>query len=285
MRQRRHTPRHLFWRGVIAGLSDVAMVTGLYPVLPHVGMAISRWRQERPHVGGLARTVCHEWAVAVALSAARPAGFLGLPGKRRRGPRPVILIHGYAMNRANFLPLAARLARAGLGPIVGFEYWSLGKTASAARRLAAFVDEIRAQTGSAEVDLVGHSMGGVVGRYYVSLGGGDGIVRNLITIGSPLRGTEVAPVGLGRPAKELAGGSSLMQRLAAAPAPSWTRITAIWSRADAMVPGAWEARIDGVERILHDGLGHLAMLASREVADEVIARLRGEDGASAVSAA
>jgi pimeloyl-ACP methyl ester carboxylesterase len=272
--KQRHTPRHLFWRGVIAGVSDVAMVTGVYPVLPHVGMTISRWRRDRPSVRALARTVCREWAVAVVMSAARPAGFLGLPGRRRRGPRPIILIHGYAMNRANFLPLSVRLARAGLGPIAGFEYWSLGKTASAARRLAAYVDQVRAATGAAEVDLVGHSMGGVVGRYYVSLGGGDGVVRNLITIGSPLRGTEVAPVGLGRPAKELAGGSSLMQRLAAAPAPSWTRVTAIWSRADAMVPGAWETRIDGIDRIVHDGLGHLSMLASRDVADEVIERLR-----------
>ena len=78
--------------------------------------------------------------------------------------------------RANFLPLAYRLARAGLGPIVGFEYWTLGRTAAAARQLAWFVEHVQNMTGAPQVDVIGHSMGGVVGRYFVQLLGGDGAV-------------------------------------------------------------------------------------------------------------
>src|SRR5262249_36107271 len=185
------------------------------------------------------------------------------------------VVHGYAMNRFNFVVLAARLARAGLGPIVGFEYWTLGKTASAARRLGEFVERVRAETGAVEVDVIGPSMGGVVGRSYVTFGGGAGVVRNLVTIGSPHAGTEVAPVGLGRPAKELFLGSALMQRLAAARRPRHTKLTVIWSRADALVSGPAQVRIDGVDEIVVDDLGHLSMLASRVVADALIARLRG----------
>src|SRR2546423_1801677 len=148
-----------------------------------------------------ARAGAREWGGAVALSAARPCGFLGLPGARVRGPRPIVMVHGYAMNRANFVVLAARLAKAGLGPITGFEYWTLGKTASAARRLGEYIDRVRAETGAAQVDVIGHSMGGVVGRYYVTFGGGDGVVANLVTIGAPHSGTAVAPVGLGRPTR------------------------------------------------------------------------------------
>ncbi|MCA9676519.1 MAG: alpha/beta fold hydrolase, partial [Myxococcales bacterium] len=215
-----------------------------------------------------------EWGVAVALSAARPTGFLGLPGKHGHGPRPIIVVHGYAMNRANFLPLALRLRRAGLGPVLGFEYWTLGKTASAARGLARYVDAVRAATGAAQVDVIGHSMGGVVGRYFVQLGGGDGVVANLITIGAPHAGTDVSAIGLGRPTKELFFGSTLLARLRAAPLPTRTRWTVIWSRSDALVPGARQARVAGVEEIVYDDLGHLSLLASRRVADEVIARLR-----------
>ena len=153
------------------------------------------------------------------MSAVRPAGFLPLPGARNRGPRPIIVLHGYAMNRANFVPLACRLARAGLGPIVGFEYWTLGRTAAAARQLGWFVDQVRAETGAAQVDVIGHSMGGVVGRYYVALGGGDGAVANLVTIGSPHTGTDVSRIGIGHPTRELVLGSKLVQRLAAAPPP------------------------------------------------------------------
>jgi triacylglycerol lipase len=259
---------------VIAALADVAMATGIYPFVPHAAMAASRWRKHRRHPPRPVVAALREWAVAALLSAARPAGFLAMPGGRVAGPRPVILVHGYAMNRANFLPLAARLAKAGLGPILGFEYWTLGRTASAARRLGVYVDEVRAATGADQVDLIGHSMGGVVARYYVQLGGGDGAVRNLITIGSPHAGTDVSAIGIGRPARELFFGSTLLERLRTARLPAQTQITVIWSRNDALVPGARQARLPGVDEIVFDDLGHLSLLCSRRVAAEVITRLR-----------
>jgi len=274
MRQRRHRPRHLAWRGVIAALSDVAMVTGLYPLVPHALLAVSRWKSGKPRPPHGVRTALREWWWSVALSAARPLGFVPLPGHRQRGPRPIIVLHGYAMNRANFLVLSRRLAAAGLGPVLGFEYWSLGKTASAAKRLAEYVEEVRAATEADQVDLIGHSMGGMVARYYVTLLGGDGAVANLITLGSPHAGTDVSAVGIGRPAKELLLGSSLVQRLDAAPPPERTRLTVIWSRADALVPGAHSARVPGASEHVFDELGHVTLLADRRVADLVVERLR-----------
>jgi pimeloyl-ACP methyl ester carboxylesterase len=157
--------------------------------------------------------------------------------------------------------------------VLGFEYWSLGKTASAAKRLAEYIDEVRASSGATEVDVIGHSMGGVVGRYYVQLGGGDGVVRNLITIGSPHAGTDVSAVGIGRPTKELFFGSNLLERLRTAPLPRQTRMTVIRSRSDALVPGARQARILGVEEIVYDDLGHLALLTDERVAAAIIERL------------
>jgi pimeloyl-ACP methyl ester carboxylesterase len=279
--QPRHPARALFWRGVLAAASDVAMVTGVYPLLPAATLAIRR-RRARGGAGpgpGL-RAVLREWALAVVVSAARPAGFFGLPGRSARGPRPIILVHGYAMNRANFLPLAVRLSRAGLGPIVGFEYWTLGKTASAARRLGELVDRVLARTGADAVDIVGHSMGGVVGRYYVTLGGGGDKVANLVTLGSPHLGTDASAIGIGRPIRELLGGSTLLTRLAAAAPPARTRLTVIWSRADALVPGAREARVHGADELVFDDLGHLGLLASRRVAAAIIERLRSGSGRS-----
>src|SRR4051812_45742529 len=214
-----------------------------------------------------------EWGMSAALSACRPAGFYPLPGAHTQGPRPIIVIHGYAMNRANFVPLAFRLGRAGLGPIVGFEYWTLGRTAAAARQLGWFVDLVLDRTDAQQVDIVGHSMGGVVGRYYVALGGGDGPVANLITLGSPHAGTDISRIGVGHPTRELLIGSKLVLRLAAAPSPRHTRVTTIFSRADALVPEQAQAEVVGAERIVYDDLGHVALLGSRRVAREIIARL------------
>lgn len=272
--QRRHSTRHLLWRGGVAAVSQAMMFTGLYPLVPHAYRVMqarakpSRDLGERP-----VRTALSEWAISAALSALRPAGFFRLPGARGKGPRPVILLHGYAMNRANFLPLAYRLARNDLGPIFGFEYWTLGRVAAGARQLGWFVDEVREATGAAEVDLIGHSMGGVVGRYYVQLAGGDRHVRNLVTLGSPHAGTDVSKLGIGHPARELLLGSKLVDRLAAAAPPRHTRITLVWSRGDALVPGAWQQAMPSSEVIMYDDLGHVALLGSRRVAAEIVKRL------------
>src|SRR5678815_1666722 len=189
--QRRHSIRHLAWRSGVAAVSQAMMFSGLYPFVPH---ALRLY--QRRNVGTI-RTALTEWGMAMAVSAVRPVGFFPLPGSRQQGPRPVIVIHGFAMNRANFVPLAFRLARAGLGPIVGFEYWTLGRTAAAARQLSWFVEHVQSMTGSPQVDIIGHSMGGVVGRYYVQLLGGDGAVANLVTIGSPHAGTDISELGVG----------------------------------------------------------------------------------------
>jgi pimeloyl-ACP methyl ester carboxylesterase len=268
--QRRHSLRHLAWRGGVAAISSAMMVSGMYPLLP-----VALRKLQRHEVGSL-KTVLTEWGAAMALSAARPVGFLPLPGARTRGPRPVIVLHGYAMNRANFLLLSYRLARAGLGPIYGFEYWTLGRTAAAARQLGWFVEQVQGATGSPQVDVIGHSMGGVVGRYYVQLLGGDGAVANLVTIGSPHLGTDVSKVGVGHPTRELLIGSKLLTRLAAAPAPRDTRVLTIMSHADHLVPAATHSELDipRAEHIVYDDLGHVALLGSRRVAEDIIRRLK-----------
>jgi len=267
--QRRHSVRHLFWRGGVAAVSQAMMLTGFYPLVPHAW----RYFAKSPCGTRPVRAALGEWAASAALSIARPAGFFKLPGARTNGPRPVIVLHGYAMNRANYLPLAYRMSRAGLGPIFGFEYWTLGRIAAGARQLGWFIDEVRAATGSDQVDVIGHSMGGVVARYYVTFAGGDGVVKNLVTLGSPHGGTDVSAIGIGHPARELFVGSKLVTRLAAAPAPPRTRVTVIWSHADALVPGTRQLAIPGAEILMYEDLGHVALLGSRRVAAAVIERL------------
>lgn len=246
------------------------MVSGVYPLLP---IALRAYQKRNV---GTVKTTLTEWGMSAGLSVVRPAGFLPLPGARQQGPRPVIVLHGYAMNRANFLPLAYRLARAGLGPILGFEYWTLGRTAAAARQLAWFVELVQARTGAPQVDVIGHSMGGVVGRYYVQLLGGDGAVANLVTLGSPHLGTDVSEFGIGHPTRELLVGSKLVQRLAAAPAPQDTRVLTIFSHADALVPAHTQLALDipRAQRVVYDDLGHVALLGSRRVARDIIQRLK-----------
>jgi pimeloyl-ACP methyl ester carboxylesterase len=186
------------------------------------------------------------------------------------------MAHGYMMSRASFFVLARRLSAAGLGPVYGYEYWTMGTVHSAAERLGEFIEQLCEETGSDGVDLIGHSMGGVVSRYFVSLAGGAERVRNVITIGSPHGGATVSHLGIGRPQRELRPGSSLMQRLAAAPIPHSLRPLVIWSTADALVWDHKQAGWPGAEELVFDDLGHVALLYSRRVTERIIEKLRDQ---------
>ena len=48
------------------------------------------------------------------------------------------------------------------------------------------VDDILKRTGCPKVDIVAHSLGGLVARYYMTMGLGPGKVRRLITPEPPI---------------------------------------------------------------------------------------------------
>jgi pimeloyl-ACP methyl ester carboxylesterase len=258
-------------RGVLAFGGNAAMLSGLYAVVPELFPGPSK----RPHPGRRIKAVAGEWVASTAVALTRPFGHLGLPvGVRRPGGRPVIMVHGYAMSRANFLLLARRLHSDGLGPFFGFEYWTLARLEHSARRLARYVERVRLATGHDQVDIIGHSLGGLVARYYVALEGGTEAVRNLITIGSPHSGTHTSKFGFGPVSRQMRPGSPTLTRLASVPPPACP-VLSVWSRSDAMVVPAASARLTWADEVVFEDLGHLSMLASRRVARLVSERLRG----------
>jgi len=106
---------------------------------------------------------------------------------------PVIIVAGTFSPAFANEPLAARLRADGYNVRI-FELPTLGTQDInlSARALNTFADGVRAQTGAAKVDLVGHSQGGLVARSYVKSFGGASEVDSLITLGAPNRGTYVA---------------------------------------------------------------------------------------------
>jgi pimeloyl-ACP methyl ester carboxylesterase len=86
---------------------------------------------------------------------------------------PIVTVHGYMQNRVDFLRIACACERAGLGPVYGFNYPWYESIPACARRLARFIEHVRRETGAAQVDLVAHSVGGLVAMEYVH-GEGDG---------------------------------------------------------------------------------------------------------------
>ncbi|MFE1441160.1 esterase/lipase family protein [Streptomyces sp. NPDC058739] len=116
-------------------------------------------------------------------------------------PRPVVLVHGTFANATdNWLVLAPYLVRRGYcvysldyGQLPGVPFFNgLGPIDKSAEQLSGFVDKVRSATGSAKVDLVGHSQGGMMPRYYLKFLGGASKVNALIGIAPSSHGTTLS---------------------------------------------------------------------------------------------
>ncbi|MFH9085484.1 MULTISPECIES: alpha/beta fold hydrolase [unclassified Streptomyces] len=115
-------------------------------------------------------------------------------------PRPVVLVHGTLGNSVdNWLGLAPYLQTRGYcvysldyGQLPGVPlFHGLGPIDKSAGQLAAFVDKVLAATGAAEADLVGHSQGGMMPRYYLKFLGGAAKVNALVGIAPDNHGTDL----------------------------------------------------------------------------------------------
>jgi triacylglycerol lipase len=68
----------------------------------------------------------------------------------------------------------------------------LGDIRDTAAEFRPFVDQVLRQTGASKVDLIGHSQGGLVGRYYIKYLGGATKVDSMIGLAAPHYGSQVA---------------------------------------------------------------------------------------------
>ncbi len=134
---------------------------------------------------------------------------------QRGGPNgiPIVFVHGYMQNRVNFVGLARALARKGVGPMYGFNYPWFAPVPANARRLERFVDRVCRETGSGSVDLVCHSLGGLVAVEMMrnEARGGALKVRRCVTIATPHAGVMWRGPLLGDGATCLRRGSALLE--------------------------------------------------------------------------
>src|SRR5437016_3428964 len=83
-------------------------------------------------------------------------------------PRTVLLITGVTIRAAWFDGIVARLHRDGFNTVV-YEPPGLlsGSLLQASHDLAAVVDQVKAQSGQAKIDILAECTGGVIARYYI----------------------------------------------------------------------------------------------------------------------
>ncbi|WP_020118624.1 triacylglycerol lipase [Streptomyces canus] len=178
---------------------------------------------------------------------------------------PVVLLHGFIDNRSVFVLLRRSLAQHGRQQIESLNYSPLTcDIRAAAELLGRHIEGICERTGSERVDVVGHSLGGLIARYYVQRLGGDSRVRTLVTLGTPHSGTRVAPLANAHPiVRQMRPGSEVLEELTQ-PAPGCrTHFVSFWSDLDHVMDPLEAACIDHedlmAQNVRVSGIGHLAL--------------------------
>ena len=184
------------------------------------------------------------------------------------GDDVVVLVHGFLASAGVFRPLRRRLEREAGARVATFTHAPGVGIVRIARRLAALVDRI---PEGARITVVGHSLGGVVARWYVQEMGGRARVAQTISLASPFGGIDVPPYFVGNDLHEQ---SVLLRRLRDGARRSGVPHTSIVGEDDTLVVGVDTASLGFGEVLVLPERGHNALLFCEKAAALVIDRVK-----------
>lgn len=207
----------------------------------------------------------------------------GVPSTRKVHQTPVVLVHGYFHNRSGFDFMSRELRSRGFRWVHGMNYNPIrGDVPDLAERFAVSVRDVMEVSGSDRVHVVGHSLGGVIVRWFVQELGGDEIVDTCVTIGTPHHGTYPAYIGFGPAARDMRPGSPVLRRLEQ----RFRRFTDVhfvnlYSDLDVLIippsSGVLPERPNVHNHLIED-LGHTSLLLSPVLVEQVCDHLEGLHG-------
>jgi len=192
---------------------------------------------------------------------------------------PVLLIHGFLGTRGSMYLLERRLRDDGF-MVISFD---VGTFNTRDIRRSAFlihrkVERLLADQPDQKIDVIGHSMGGLIGLYYAKKLGGHHRVRKMILMGTPLRGTWIALAGIATlglwstSSWQLLPRSRFLDELAAGPMPPDVELYTLAAARDWVVPPT-STRTEGPTPITVP-LGHSSLVVSEAVYRRVSSILR-----------
>jgi pimeloyl-ACP methyl ester carboxylesterase len=201
-----------------------------------------------------------------------------------RAQRSILLLPGLCTPAEVMRPLKLRLERRLRCPA---HIVSLGAACGDIRDLAerthVLLEKTLASQPGARVDVIGHSMGGIVAAYLLKCLDRGGRVRSAVTLGTPHRGLPIGRAGwlvpgpVGRTLRQLRPGSSLLDLLGRLTLPEHCELVSIAGLADAIVaPDA--TRLPGLpnQRNLEIAADHLGLVFSKLAADSLVSVLAPE---------
>lgn len=192
---------------------------------------------------------------------------------------PLILVHGRHADPEGWEPLRSFLVRLGYPreAIFCWEYdWSKSVVGELGLQFSEYAKKVCAFSEQNGLNIIAHSQGSVVTRWFLRFGGGSQIVRRWISLGGPNHGTALGYLSaLWDPgAREITPDSWLMRQLNEDnETPGPTRYTTLWSAGDEQVCPPISTRLDGADNIEVPAMAHHALLSSPVVFGHILAAL------------
>lgn len=189
---------------------------------------------------------------------------------------PIIFVHGYFGDSTTWSTTVARFKADGWTDreLVNWRFDYNQSNTVIAAALAMKVDSVLAATGAKHVNLVTHSMGSLVARYYVRnlLPGGDTATRvdAIVSLAGTNRGTALAALCNSASCFEMRPGSGFLTTLNAGDETFGTpRYATWWSACDEAVIPQSSALLNGAQNTETTCLSHSALHESEAVYQQV----------------
>lgn len=191
---------------------------------------------------------------------------------------PVIVIPGYLAPREIMFFIKDYLYEEGF-PVHDVDLgWSTERVPELAEKLKKRVNEILRKTGSRKLNLVGVSLGGITGLYYIKKLGGDKVVNTFVAVGTPFQGHWLSYLGIlfmpdvSAPLHDLTPNSDIIKDVRNSTYPKNVRIVSISSTHDFVAPPRM-AHLKGAKNVILNveftPLTHQYLLFSQEVFERV----------------
>jgi triacylglycerol esterase/lipase EstA (alpha/beta hydrolase family) len=194
---------------------------------------------------------------------------------------PVVLVHGYNADPGVWGGLREDLKADGYtdAELFSFGYdthQSVNEVLSG--RLAAYVEDVKRRTGAARVDLIAHSFGSLVTRWYVKFdAAGQSSVAHWVSLAGPNHGTGTAWACAlwDQACRDMTPGSYVQKRLAEGDeTPGAVRYATWWSNCDEVINPDTSVPLTGAANNAAGCLDHNALLGDDTVSGGVRAFLR-----------
>ena len=191
------------------------------------------------------------------------------------GQRVVVFVHGYGGSRGNFLPMQAYFRLRGYRDTISIGFHDTSRIESMADELRSTLRSLilRNNISANGIDIVAHSLGGIISRVTLQDPDLQPYVRNLITLATPHSGSGLARY-LDTPiCRGLMPNSSLLQKLKKQK--GWgshkmPALTSFWTPKDCILIPADSAKLKEATNICAEDCTHISFLLKPKIWDQII---------------